>query len=138
MQLPLREAGERQPSGGCAAFHASTRSARHCKRKPGGGPHTDSPAIGRKGWPVKVHTNGDAAIDQLFEAMKPVVAKHGVKLRQVILIHGQFKRCACASVPRGARRVCHIGTTLSAENDGPTSGTVTSSPQPSSSWPSSS
>ncbi len=32
-----------------------------------------------KGWPVKVHANGDAAIDQLFEALKPVVAKHGVK-----------------------------------------------------------
>ncbi len=45
-----------------------------------------------KGWPVKVHTNGDAAIDQLFEALKPVVAKHGVKTGQVILIHGQFIR----------------------------------------------
>ena len=31
-----------------------------------------------KGWPVKVHANGDAAIDQLFEALRPVVAKHGV------------------------------------------------------------
>jgi predicted amidohydrolase YtcJ len=45
-----------------------------------------------KGWPVKVHTNGDAAIDQLFEALKPVVAKHGVKPGQVMLIHGQFIR----------------------------------------------
>jgi predicted amidohydrolase YtcJ len=45
-----------------------------------------------KGWPVKVHTNGDAAVDQLFEALKPVVAKHGVKPGQVILIHGQFIR----------------------------------------------
>ena len=45
-----------------------------------------------KGWPVKVHANGDAAIDQLFEALKPVVAKHGVKPGQVILIHGQFIR----------------------------------------------
>jgi predicted amidohydrolase YtcJ len=45
-----------------------------------------------KGWPVKVHTNGDAAIDQLFEGLKPVVAKHGVKPGQVILIHGQFIR----------------------------------------------
>jgi predicted amidohydrolase YtcJ len=45
-----------------------------------------------KGWPVKVHTNGDAAIDQLFEALKPVLAKHGVKPGQVILIHGQFIR----------------------------------------------
>lgn len=45
-----------------------------------------------KGWPVKVHANGDAAIDQLFEALKPVVAEHGVKPGQVILIHGQFIR----------------------------------------------
>ena len=45
-----------------------------------------------KGWPVKVHTNGDAAIDQLFEALKPVVAKHGVRPGQVTLIHGQFIR----------------------------------------------
>lgn len=45
-----------------------------------------------KGWPVKVHTNGDAAIDQLFAALKPVVAKHGVKPGQVMLIHGQFIR----------------------------------------------
>jgi hypothetical protein len=45
-----------------------------------------------KGWPVKVHANGDAAIDQLFEALKPVTAKHGVKPGQVILIHGQFIR----------------------------------------------
>jgi predicted amidohydrolase YtcJ len=45
-----------------------------------------------KGWPVKVHANGEAAIDQLFEALKPVVAKHGVKPGQTILIHGQFIR----------------------------------------------
>ena len=45
-----------------------------------------------KGWPVKVHANGDAAIDQLFQALRPVVAKHGVKPGQVILIHGQFIR----------------------------------------------
>jgi len=45
-----------------------------------------------KGWPVKVHTNGDAAIDQLFEALKTVVAKHGVRPGQVMLIHGQFIR----------------------------------------------
>ena len=45
-----------------------------------------------KGWPVKVHTNGDAAIDQLFQALNPVVAKHGVKPGQVILVHGQFIR----------------------------------------------
>jgi predicted amidohydrolase YtcJ len=45
-----------------------------------------------KGWPVKVHANGDAAIDQLFKALKPVVAKHGLKSGQVTLIHGQFIR----------------------------------------------
>jgi predicted amidohydrolase YtcJ len=45
-----------------------------------------------KGWPVKVHANGDAAIDQLFAALKPVIAKHGVKPGQVVLIHGQFIR----------------------------------------------
>jgi predicted amidohydrolase YtcJ len=45
-----------------------------------------------KGWPVKVHTNGDAAIDQLMTALAPVVAKYGVKPGQTILIHGQFIR----------------------------------------------
>ena len=45
-----------------------------------------------KGWPVKVHTNGDAAIDQLFTALRPVVKKYGVKPGQVTLIHGQFIR----------------------------------------------
>lgn len=45
-----------------------------------------------KGWPVKVHANGDAAIDQLFTVLRPVVAKHGVKPGGTILIHGQFIR----------------------------------------------
>ncbi len=45
-----------------------------------------------KGWPIKVHANGDAAIDQFLEALRPVVAKHGVKPGQAILIHGQFIR----------------------------------------------
>ena len=45
-----------------------------------------------KGWPVKVHANGDAAIDQLFAALRPVIAKYGVKPGQTILIHGQFIR----------------------------------------------
>lgn len=45
-----------------------------------------------KGWPVKVHTNGDAAIDQLFAALEPVVTRRGVKPGQTILIHGQFIR----------------------------------------------
>jgi predicted amidohydrolase YtcJ len=45
-----------------------------------------------KGWPVKVHANGDASIDQLFAALRPVVAKYGVKPGQTILVHGQFIR----------------------------------------------
>ena len=45
-----------------------------------------------KGWPVKVHANGDAAIDQLFAALRPVVEKYGVKPGQTILVHGQFIR----------------------------------------------
>ena len=45
-----------------------------------------------KGWPVKVHANGDAAIDQLFAALTPVITKHGRKPGQVMLIHGQFIR----------------------------------------------
>jgi predicted amidohydrolase YtcJ len=45
-----------------------------------------------KGWPVKLHANGDAAIDQMMTALKPVVEKHGVKPGQTILIHGQFIR----------------------------------------------
>ena len=45
-----------------------------------------------KGWPVEVHANGDAAIDQLFAALRPVVAKHGLKPGQTILVHGQFIR----------------------------------------------
>ena len=45
-----------------------------------------------RGWPVKVHANGDAAIDQLFTTLRPVVAKHGVKPGQTILVHGQFIR----------------------------------------------
>jgi len=45
-----------------------------------------------KGWPVKVHTNGDAAVDQLLAALRPVVAKYGVKPGRTILVHGQFIR----------------------------------------------
>jgi predicted amidohydrolase YtcJ len=45
-----------------------------------------------KGWPVKVHANGDAAIDQMMTALKPVVAKYGVKPGETTLIHGQFIR----------------------------------------------
>jgi len=44
------------------------------------------------GWPVKVHANGDAAIDQMFAALRPVVEKYGVRPGEAILIHGQFIR----------------------------------------------
>jgi predicted amidohydrolase YtcJ len=45
-----------------------------------------------KNWPVHVHANGDAAIDQLIAALKPVVARHGLGDRRTTLIHGQFVR----------------------------------------------
>jgi len=46
----------------------------------------------QKGWPVQVHANGDAAIDQVIAAMKPVHAKYGPGDRRHALIHGQFVR----------------------------------------------
>ncbi len=44
------------------------------------------------GWPVKIHANGDAAIDQMLQALRPVVAKYGVHAGETILVHGQFLR----------------------------------------------
>jgi len=46
----------------------------------------------KKGWPTKVHANGDAAIDQMIAAMKPVHAKYPAADRRHTLIHGQFVR----------------------------------------------
>lgn len=46
----------------------------------------------QKHWPVKVHANGDAAIDQMIEALKPVHQKYGSGDRRHVLIHGQFVR----------------------------------------------
>jgi predicted amidohydrolase YtcJ len=46
----------------------------------------------QKGWQVKVHANGDAAIDQMIAAMKPVQAKYGPGDRRHVLVHGQFVR----------------------------------------------
>lgn len=46
----------------------------------------------QKKWPVKVHANGDAAVDQMIAAMKPVHAKFGAGDRRHVLIHGQFVR----------------------------------------------
>ena len=46
----------------------------------------------QKKWPVKVHANGDAAVDQMIAAMQPVHAKYGPGDRRNVLIHGQFVR----------------------------------------------
>jgi len=46
----------------------------------------------QKGWPVHVHANGDAAIDQMIEALRPAREKHGPADRRTTLIHGQFLR----------------------------------------------
>jgi predicted amidohydrolase YtcJ len=46
----------------------------------------------QKGWPVQVHANGDAAVDQMIAAMKPVHAKYGPGDRRPALIHGQLVR----------------------------------------------
>ena len=46
----------------------------------------------QKGWPTKVHANGDAAVDQMIEALKPVHARHGPGDRRHVLIHAQFVR----------------------------------------------
>lgn len=46
----------------------------------------------QEGWPVHVHANGDAAIDQMIEAIRPAHQKHGPGDRRHTLIHGQFLR----------------------------------------------
>jgi predicted amidohydrolase YtcJ len=46
----------------------------------------------QKGWPVHVHANGDAAIDQMIRAVKPSQEKYGPGDRRTTLIHGQFLR----------------------------------------------
>jgi len=46
----------------------------------------------QKGWPVHVHANGDAAIDQMIEAIRPAQQKYGPGDRRHTLIHGQFLR----------------------------------------------
>jgi predicted amidohydrolase YtcJ len=45
-----------------------------------------------KGWPVHVHANGDAAIDQMLEAIRPAQQRHGPGDRRNSLIHGQLLR----------------------------------------------
>jgi predicted amidohydrolase YtcJ len=46
----------------------------------------------RNGWPTHVHANGDAAIDQMIAAIRPVHAKYGPGDRRNTLIHGQLIR----------------------------------------------
>ena len=43
-------------------------------------------------WPVHVHANGDAAIDQMIEAVRAVHGKYPKADRRHTLIHGQFIR----------------------------------------------
>jgi predicted amidohydrolase YtcJ len=43
-------------------------------------------------WPVHVHANGDAAIDQMIRTVAPAQAKFGPADRRTALIHGQFLR----------------------------------------------
>jgi predicted amidohydrolase YtcJ len=45
-----------------------------------------------KGWPVHVHANGDAAIDQMLEAIRPAHERYGPGDRRTALIHGQLLR----------------------------------------------
>jgi predicted amidohydrolase YtcJ len=46
----------------------------------------------QKGWPVHIHANGDAAVDQMIAALTPVHAKHGPADRRTTLIHGVLMR----------------------------------------------
>lgn len=46
----------------------------------------------QKGWPVHLHANGDAAIDQMIDAVRPAQQKHGPGDRRLTLIHGQLLR----------------------------------------------
>jgi predicted amidohydrolase YtcJ len=46
----------------------------------------------QNGWPVHVHANGDAAIDQMLEAVRPAQQRWGPGDRRTTLIHGQFLR----------------------------------------------
>jgi len=45
-----------------------------------------------KHWQVLVHANGDAAIDQMLDAVEPAVEKYGLDDRRTTLIHGQYVR----------------------------------------------
>lgn len=43
-------------------------------------------------WDLLVHTNGDAAIDQLIQVVKKATAKYPLKGNRLVLIHGQYLR----------------------------------------------
>jgi hypothetical protein len=43
-------------------------------------------------WQLLTHANGDAAIDQLINALRPAIEKYGNDDRRNVLIHGQFIR----------------------------------------------
>ena len=45
-----------------------------------------------KHWQVLVHANGDAAIDQMLDAVEPAVEKYGLDDRRTTLVHGQYVR----------------------------------------------
>ncbi len=46
----------------------------------------------QQNWQVEVHTNGDAAIDQMLRTMKPAAEKFGNDDRRIVMVHGQFLR----------------------------------------------
>ena len=46
----------------------------------------------QQNWQVEIHTNGDAAIDQLIRTMRPAAEKYGNDDRRIVMIHGQFLR----------------------------------------------
>jgi predicted amidohydrolase YtcJ len=43
-------------------------------------------------WQLLVHANGDAAVDQMLDAIEPAVEKYGLDDRRTTLIHGQYVR----------------------------------------------
>ena len=45
-----------------------------------------------KGWQILTHANGDAAVDQLLEAVRPAHEQNGPGDRRHTLIHGQYIR----------------------------------------------
>lgn len=46
----------------------------------------------REGWQVLMHTNGDAAIDQMIRSHRPALQRYGPGDRRHTMIHGQYVR----------------------------------------------